>query len=188
MIGRIAVAVALWTAGAVHAGTCVDRAAAVTRSEAAKTAAEAAYHKALAAKKLKPISLPMIAVGGGDGRYLPADYKSFVVQEVDDGHGGKVHVLTDIQGSCGGPQAELVQQGTKIFRVERKPRVHVKTLETCQCTYLDVHGCGLAASAHAVGHLLPPGTKYAGTVTVAYDQDDIRATHAQPCPPPPPIP
>jgi hypothetical protein len=175
---RIVVVVVLWWSGAVHADTCIDRADAVARNDAAKKAAAVSYDKALAGKKLKPIAVPTVAIGS-DNDPVTADYKVFVMK---DG------LLTDLQGSCGGPAAELVQQGTKIFRVERKPRIHVKKVETCQCTYLNIGGCGRPASAHAVGHALPSGTTYAGTITIEYDEDQIQTTHAQACPPPAAIP
>jgi hypothetical protein len=184
---RIALLVLLWSAGAAHADSCVDRAQAVTMNDAAKKAADAAYQKALAAKKMKPAGLRVVQIPNYDRRYLPADYKPFVVKDVD-APGGHVRVLTDIQGSCSGPMAELVQQGTKVFRVERKPKVHTKTIETCQCTYLNVGGCGVAASAQPVGHILPEGVTYAGTVTIEYSVDEILTTHAEACPPPAPPP
>jgi hypothetical protein len=169
------------------ADTCIDRSVAVAKDDAARKAGEAAYQKALAAKKLKPVALSTIGLDNGDRNYLPGDYKSFVVKDVDSNL-GKMKVLTDIQGSCGGPAAELVQQGTKIFRVERKPKLHPKKFETCQCTYLMRGGCGIAASVRAVGHVLPAGTTYAGTVTIEYDEDTIEVTHVGACEPPAPPP
>lgn len=173
-------------ASTARAGTCVDRDKAIALHDAAKKAAGAAYDKALAAKKLKPAGLRTVMLPSSDRRYLPADYKLYVVKEVDTTD-GKLRVLTDARGSCSGPSAELVQQGSKIFLVERRPRVHKKNVETCDCTYFNEGGCGLAASAQPVGHVLGDLT-YAGKVIVEYDVDEVAPTHAGLCPPPQPVP
>jgi len=172
----------------VEASPCTDAGKAYAQQQAAQQATEARYRKALAAKKLAPVSLKVISLATrGDRDSLPAGFKPFQLEQVDSG-GTKVRVITDVQGSCGGPAALLVQRGSKIFRVERKPRLRHVKIETCTCAYAVRGGCGLRATARPVGHVIPTGTIWGGTVTIEYVEDSFEFTHAGSCPPPQAVP
>jgi hypothetical protein len=189
-VERIVVVAVLWSVIPARADTCIEAAKAIERQSKSQEAAVTGYQKALAAKKAKPVALKTIGLGKSDGQgneFLPDGWKQYDVRYVDDG-GTKVKVLVDVRGSCGGGGTELVQQGSKIFRVERKPKQHQVKIETCTCAYPMRGGCGMRQTAHGFGHVLPPDTTWGGTIAVEYDEDTFEFTHKGLCPPPQPVP
>ena len=185
----VGVVVAVTAVRLAGADSCIDVAQGYQRQDAAAATNDARFKKAIADKKLKPVALAHMALLARQvGDTIAGDFKVDRA-ETAERNGAKVQVVTAIEGSCGySTPTDFVQQGSKIYRAERKPKHGTTTkVETCGCAY-PRGGCGQRMVAHAVGYVLPDGTSWGGILPIEYVEDTVDLTHASPCPPPQPLP
>jgi hypothetical protein len=184
----VIVAMVVWMQPA-HGAPCVDVAKGYEQQDAAKAAGEARFKKAIADRKLTSVALTKISLPGRQvGDTIAGDFKVDRAERADR-QGAQVTVVTAIEGSCGyATPADFVQQGTKIYRADRKPKRGKTTkVETCGCAY-PRGGCGQRMVARATGFVLPPGTTWGGVMPIEFTDDTIELTHAAACPPPQALP
>jgi len=151
------------------AGTCVklDKATA-TQTSATKRTAES-FAKALAARKLSSVTLPLHSWKPG----IPSPQMEKVVDRQEAGK--SVHLVTmgTSQLRCGDPSFEFVQTGSKIYRVVRMPKTKRTVVAVCGCPEVKYCGGGAQPAASAIGYELPAGASYEGRIEIAYDFDEV---------------
>ena len=102
--------------------------------------------------------------------------------------GARVVYLGSFQ-ECTIDEAEFVQQGTKIYKLERQPRYGAQRIQACECHFAGYRCGGAVPPRVALYYELPADTTYEGAMAVGYDAQDPSIQNARTdCRPPPPPP
>ncbi len=158
---------------------CDDASLVQQAQQAATAATDRSYADALAAQNLQAVALPMKTFGRVEVR----TGQRWALDQVVDVGTQRVIVGFDTWSTCSTARNEYAQRADQIFRIVRAPRVvSTRTFAVCGCGPM----CGGAAPARlSTAYVLPPGTTFAGTITIAYDAQLVQLQHTMQCAPPP---
>jgi len=162
--------VALATAAAPSRAECLSNADASAAVKKASAANESSFAKELAKKKLTKITLP---------RHRPHERGEprLNVGDVTTLDSVRVVYLGSFQ-ECTINDAEFVQQGTKVYELERQPKYGPTHIEACECHFTSYRCGGAVPPRVALYYELPTDTTYDGTMPVAYDARDATVQNA----------
>jgi hypothetical protein len=163
----------------------------VSDAQGAPKRNEARYEAALVAKHLTPITLAMHSrIGPGDAPQ-PSRPPGVPSNSYPFGPGGKwvqlVEMGQHVPNCLGGPFPQFAQDGSKIYRIVRAPRViKQSTVIVCtECTPGPQFLCGGAQMLpETYGFALPEGTTYEGPISIEYDEEVVtfEILGKKPCP------
>jgi hypothetical protein len=141
---------------------------------------EERYAAAFASKHLTPVNLTMHSrFGPTEAPQVPRP-PGLPPNSYPFGPGGKwvqlVEIGQQVPNCVGAPFPQFAQDGSKIYRIVRAPRVtkHSKVVVCTECTPGPEFLCGGAQMLpETYGFALPEGTTYEGPISIEYDVEIV---------------
>lgn len=171
----------LWAASA-WASPCLPPKHAEAQVKAVEKTNQRRYQAALRQRGMEAVTLQAILGPRGDDVGMGAQGDR--VGEVPWG-GRSVMAVTVVSSTACNVQHDFARQGSKIFRVERQARPGPsRTLQVCGAPPQGKVCGGARVVNQLISFVLPPGTTFAGTVSIEYEEQQVSLVPDRPMPPP----
>lgn len=181
IVGVLVWAMSLWGVPA-WASPCLPPKQAEAQVKAVEKANQRRYQAALRQRGMEPVTLQAILGPRGDDVGMGGQGDR--VGEVPWG-GRSVMAVTVVSSTACNVQHDFARQGSKIFRVERQARPGPpRTLQVCGAPPQGEVCGGARVVNQLISFVLPPGTTFAGTVSVEYEEQQVSMVPDRPMPPP----